>query len=156
MIFSAFFVATWLVLAISTYSAWRDFIRFGDLLGASQLLMIVLGYSIIYHDNMIWLVIVDFAAMLVSAFWYVSKRHKWAFSLVLTYTAQLAVHAWFWAFSDHSYYAQHAHVLLLNTLAVIQLLIIGWPGAKYVGSEISALLFGRGGRRVGLGSGALS
>ncbi|WP_395443554.1 hypothetical protein [Caulobacter sp. UC70_42] len=47
MIFMAFFIATACVLAISAYSAWHDFQQFGDVLGAAQLLMVVLGLSII-------------------------------------------------------------------------------------------------------------
>lgn len=163
MIFLAFTIATALVCFLNAYGAWRDFIRFGDLLGASQLLMIALGYSVITHDrghpwspdNMIWLVLVDFGAVLASGFWFVTKREKWSFLLMLTYVAQLGVHAWFWSLSDHKYHAQYLYVALLNALAVLQLPIVGGRGAAYVAGKVGGLLFRRGDGRFGVGHGAL-
>lgn len=163
MIFAAFTAATVLILALNTYCAWRDFIRFGDLLGAAQLLTIVLGYSVICHDpsgpwkpdNMIWLVPADFVGVLVCSFWYMTKFEKWSFGLVMTYMAQLGVHAWFWGISPRDYHAQYLYVLLLNSLAVLQLPIVGGPGVRYVAGELSSVLFRRGDRSVSVGHGAL-
>ncbi len=163
MIFAAFTAATILILALNTYCAWRDFIRFGDLLIAAQLLTVILGYSVIFHDegrpwkpdDMIWLVPADFVGVLVAHFLYITKSYKWSFALVLTYMAQLGVHAWFWGLSDKQYHAQYLYVLLLNSLAVLQLPIVGGPGVRYVAGEAGTFLLRRGAGSLGVSPGAV-
>lgn len=155
MIFAAFLVATTLVLAMYAYGAWRDFHRFGDLLGAAQLLLIVLALSVAFHKDQIFLVLVDFAAVLATGAWFAFRRYTWSALLCLTFFAQLAVHLWFFRFSPQDIYAQYVHILSLNALAVLQLPIIGWPGARHVARRFGAFLLRRGDRGYSLGHGAV-
>lgn len=156
MIFAAFLVVNSIILAGYAYGAKRDFGRYGDLLGAAQLMLIVLGLSAAFHDDKIWLVLVDFGAVLVTGAWFAFRRHAWSALLCFTFFAQLGVHLWFFRFSTQDIYAQYVHVLCLNALAVLQLPIIGWPGAKHVARGLGSVLLRRGDGRYSLGHGATS
>lgn len=162
MVFAAFFVATAVVLAISAYCAWRDFKQFGDVLGASQLLMIVLGLSVICRTvappggvgNMVWLSIVDLAALMVSAYWFVTRKALWCFVLCFTFIAQLVAHAGFWRGFSAGIDGSYAYILCLNVLAVLQLVAVGWPGARHVAGVFGALLHDRRARGFRFSHGA--
>lgn len=162
MIFMAFFIATACVLAISAYSAWHDFQQFGDVLGAAQLLMVVLGLSIICRSlappggvgNMIWLSVVDLMALMISAYWFMTRPTAWCFVLCFTFIAQLVAHAGFWRGFLSGATASYAYILCLNVLAVLQLVAVGWPGARHVAGVFGALLHDRGARGFRFSHGA--
>lgn len=162
MIFLGFLIATTIVLAMSAYCAWRDFIRFGDLLAASQLLMTILGASVICRavappggfGNMIWLSAIDFGGLLLSAYWYMTRRESWGFVLCFTFIAQLCAHAGFWRAYSAGFDARYAYILCLNALAVLQLVAVGWPGARHVARDVVDVLSGRRVRGFHLGHGA--
>lgn len=156
MIIAAFTIAAALALALLSYCAWRDFARFGDLLGAAQLFMIVVGFSAEFRHDMIWLVFVDFGAVLATGALFAFRRQAWAAFLCLTFFAQLGAHVWFYRFSSQDYYAQYGHVLTINALSVLQFLTFSWPGARYVARGLGAFLLRRGDGRYGLGHGATS
>lgn len=162
MIFAAFFIATAIVLVMSAYCAWRDFTRFGDVLGAAQLLMVILGLSFICRiavpphgmGNMIWLSVIDLGGLMMTAYWYVTRKSVWSFALCFTYIAQLVAHYGYWRSQSLGVDTRYAYILTLNALAVLQLLTVGWPGASYVARDVRALLHDRRGWRVPLGHGA--
>lgn len=151
MIFLGFFVATAIVLAVSAYCSWRDFHRFGDVLGAAQLLMVILGLSIICRGyappggvgNMIWLSLIDLGGLMMSAYWFVTRRATWGFVLCFTFIAQLCAHAGFWRGWFLGNDTRYAYILCLNLLAVVQLVAVGWPGVRHVARDIGSLLHDR-------------
>lgn len=162
MVFAAFFIATAIVLALSAYCGWRDFKRFGDVLGAAQLLMVILGLSFICRiavppdgmGNMIWLSVIDLGGLMVSAYWYTTRKSLWGFALCFSYIAQLVAHYGFWRSHSMGVDTRYAYILTLNALAVLQLLAVGWPGASYVAGDVRALLHDRRSRGVPFGYGA--
>lgn len=155
MVIAAFTVSASLALILLAFCAWKDFKTFGDLLGAAQLFMIVVGFSAAFRHDMIWLVLVDFGAVLVTGAWFAFRRQAWSALLCLTFFAQLGAHVWLYRFSSQDYYAQYVHVLAINSLSVLQLLTFSWPGARYVARGLGSVLLRRGDGRYSLGHGAL-
>lgn len=156
MVFEAFAVATAGVLGISAYVAHKDMRRFGDVLGASVLLSILLGISVFCRveappggmGNMIWLSVADLIALMIAAYWFVTRPESWKFVFAFTFMAQLCAHAGFWRgwFAGHD--TRYAYILCLNMLALLQLVAVGWPGAAYVARGIRGLLPSGWGRSV--------
>lgn len=155
MIIAAFTIAAFLAQIMLAICAWRNFQKFGDLLGASQLFTVVVGFSAVFRHDMIWLVLVDFGSVLITGAWFALRRQTWSAVLCLTFFAQLGAHVWFYRFSPQDYYAQYVHVLAINALSVLQLLTFGWPGARYVARELGSVFLRRSDGRYSLGHGAL-
>ncbi|MDR7232069.1 phosphatidylserine synthase [Caulobacter sp. BE264] len=161
-VFGGLAILTGLVLAVSYVAAKRNLSLYGDVLGAAQLLTVVLGLSVICRisappggvGNMAWLCLIDLAALMVSAYWFIVRPTVWSFILSFCFIAQLVAHAGFWRAQSAGIDTRIAYILCLNVTHVLQLVAVGWPGSKHVAGVFVALLHDRRGRGVPFGYGA--
>ncbi|WP_454760572.1 hypothetical protein [Caulobacter segnis] len=156
MVFEAFAVATAVVMGVSAVAALREMRVYGDALAASVLLSVLLGVSVLCRieappggmGNMIWLSLADLVALMITAYWFMTRPAPWKFVLSFTFIAQLCAHAGFWRGWFSGSDTRYAYILCLNLLAVVQLVAVGWPGASYVARGVRGRLSNAGGRRV--------
>jgi hypothetical protein len=150
-VFTVFLVATVLVFALSAYCAHKDFRQHGDTLSAAALLMAVLQLSIMCRSTdsgpmglgeTALLALVDLAAVLLVFLMWRTHKAWWKFALLVTFVCDLMAHyaAWRGWYDGHD--TRYWYIVSLNALAVVQLLIVGWPGAGYVARLLNARMSG--------------
>lgn len=142
-----FLIATLFVFALSAYCAHRDMKQHGDTLSAAALLMALLELSIMCRSSgagpmglgeTALLALVDLAAAILVFLMWRTHRAWWKFALLVTFVFDMMAHyaAWKGWYNGHD--TRYWYIISLNALAVVQLLIVGWPGAGYVARLLNA------------------
>lgn len=137
-------IGTAVVLAMAVYAAWKDFATHADLLGSSAILAVILEISLLARQpsppsgigNMIWLSIPDLVALAITG-WYARTRFTW-WKLVVCFTflVDLLAHASVWHALSQGRDTTWAYKFTLNALGYVQILALGWPGARHVAIRI--------------------
>ena len=144
-----FLVATGALFALSAYCARYDFRQHGDTLSVAALLLGVLELSVICRSlgngpmglgETAWLALVDVCAVVMMAYLFLTRRARWKFIILVTFVADLVSH-----YAAHKgWYAGHdtrgGYIMALNGIGVVQLVALGWPGARCVAGILNAHL----------------